>query len=282
MSSFTPAERGMSIRMPSTANFLIDSTDRDETRYPSASDFQIVSQNSLFNGFFTRLAVAECVVDWCVDNISAAADNNIFTVTVSSTNYSVTLPDGQYTVAQALDTLVAELNALPVPGVTFSVGGVAGASGAKTLSGTAAFTVVATNLSIELNIASGVSGTDFPVNCPLLLPYTYIDFVCPQLTYCQDLKDNTTNPVKRDVLYRWYFAWDTPAPLDTYGYPINQGYQRFIQRRYLNFPKQIRWDNIQPIGNLAFQVYTSQGTQLSIAEGAGEFEWKMSILVSEV
>ena len=267
--------------MPSTANFLIDSTDRDETRYASASDFQIVANASLFNGFFTRLGVVEVVLDWCVDNISAAADNNLFTVNVGGTDYTVTIPDGQYTVAQALDELVAQLNALPVPGVTFSVGGVAGASGAKTLSGTAAFTVVVTNLSIELNVASGVAGTDFPINCPLLLPYTYIDFVSPQLTYCQDLKDNTTNYVKRDTLYRWYFAWDGPAPLDVYGYPINQGYQRFIQRRYLNFPKQIRWDNIQPIGNLSFQVYTSQGSLLSIEEGAGEFEWKMSLLISE-
>ena len=127
-------------------------------------------------------------------------------------------------------------------------------------------------------------GNDFPINCPKLLPYTYIDFVSNSLTYNQALKDATTNAVSNNVLYRWYFANDNvPQVLDAYGYPIYQGYQRFIARRALPYPKQIRWVSNQPIGQIQFQVYSSQGTVLSSAEVAGgEFEWAMTLLVSEV
>ena len=280
MSTFLPAEKGQTIREPSTANFLIDSTDRDD-KYPTAGDFQIISNQSLLNGFFTRLAPVEVVLDWCVDNISVSTENTTFSVNVGGTDYVATLADGQYNVQQALDALVVALNGAGT-GITFSVGGTAGASGQKTLTATGNFVINDTQLARELNLAIGsAAGVDYPVNCPLLLPYTYLDFVSQQLTYNQDLKDTTTNYIKRDVLYRWYFAWDGPAPLDTYGYPINQGYQRFVQRRYIPFPKQIRWDNIQPIGNLGFQVFSSQGTPLDPAASAGEFEWKMTMLVSE-
>lgn len=266
-------KKGVTVRFPSTANLLIDSTDRTTG---NSTDFSIALRQNILSGFFTRFAVVEVIMDWCVDNVSAATDNNIFSFNDDKSDFSVTVPDGHYTVATLLAELVALLNAAGSV-VTFSIGGDTVAN--ATLKGNSNFIVHLTNLSRELNIASEVSGLEFPISCPNISPYTYVDIVSQQLTYCQDLKDATSNQVNRDVLYRWYFAWDGVAPIDTLGYPINQGYLPFVQRRYLSFPKQIKWDNIQPIGQMAFQVYDSQGNLLDV--GKGDMEWKMSILVSE-
>lgn len=268
-------EAGVTIRNPSTANLLIDSIDRSSG---TSADFIINKRQSIMNGFFHRIAVTEVVLDWCVDNVSAATDNNTFIVVTPAGTFTATLDDGSYTVASLLDRLVILLNAASGIGVTFSI---TDGPGYKILHGTVAFTVTETNLSVELNITPGVNSVDHPVTCPVLLPYTYIDIVSNDLTNNQALKDTTTNEIERNVLYRWYFAWDGPAPVDPYGYPIYQGYQRFIVRRALNFPKQIRWENNVPVGQLAFQVCSSQGTVLLPSQVQGEFEWKMTLLVSE-
>jgi hypothetical protein len=269
-------KKGVTVRFPSTANLLIDSTDRTSG---TSADFSIALRQSILNGFFTRLAVVEVVLDWCVDNVSEGAGNNTFTINDGTSDFTATIPDGHYTVASLLDALVVQLNAAG-SSITFSKGG--GTVGNASLVGSKAFTIVFTNLSQELDlvpVGAGPSFTEYVINCPLILPFTYIDFTSQQLTYCQDLKDATTNSINRDTLYRWYFAWDGPAPTDAYGYPINQGYMPFVQRRYLAFPKQIKWDNIQPIGQMSFQAYDSQGVLLDV--GVGEMEFRMTLLVSE-
>lgn len=266
---------GITIRYPATANLLIDSIDRTSG---TSADFVINKKYSIMNGFFHRLAVTEVVVDWCVDNISATTKNNILTVDIAAVISTVTLDDGSYTVAQALDALIIKLNASAL-GVTFSL---TDGPGYKILHGDGNFAIVETDLSIQLNLYSGVADTDFDINCPVLLPYTYIDITSPELTYNQALKDTTTNDFEQNVLYRWYLAWDTPVAVDAYNYPIYQGYERFIARRVLPFPKQIRWENNMPVGQLSFKVFSSNGLLLSPAQtGNGEFEWKMTLLVSE-
>jgi hypothetical protein len=81
-------------------------------------------------------------------------------------------------------------------------------------------------------------------------------------------------------------AWDGPAPLDGYGYPIYMGQQPFISRRSIAFPKQIRWSANQPIGQMSFQVLDDNGQIAnpyvsSITNEAQELEWAMTLLVSE-
>ena len=275
-------DRGTTIRNPSTAHLLIDSSDRTSG---TSGNFIITKNNSIMNGFFHRMAVAEVVLDWCVDNVSAITGNNVFSIIVSGTPYSVTLPDESYTIAAALDELVILLNALAIGGNNFSIiapGGAGGYAGSATLASTGTFTIVDTPLSQQLNLTTGVAATHFIVQCPALLPYTYIDFVSNELTNNQSLKDTTTNYFETNVLYRWYFAWDNPPLDDKYGYPIYQSYQRFIARRALPFPKQIRWENNIPVGQLSFQVYSSLGQLLTPSQTAnGELEWKITLLVSE-
>jgi hypothetical protein len=273
-------QNGVTIRYPATANLLIDSIDRDEDAYPSSADFVINKKYSILNGFFHRLAVAEVVLDWCVDNVSAAAGNNkLVVIGAEDTIYTVTVPDGSYTVKALLDVLVTLLDAA-VEGQTFSINQTT--AGYVELESTDNFTVVETALASQLNLQIDVAALAFPVQCPAILPYTYVDFVSPELTYNQALKDATTNYQEQNVLYRWYFAWEGPAPVDEYNYPIYQGYEKFITRRVLPFPKQIRWENNIPVGQLSFQVYSSQGTLLKPTEaGNGELEWKITLLVSE-
>lgn len=275
-------DRGVTIRQPSTANLLIDSIDRPPTE--QSADFTINKNYSILNGFFTRLAVVEVVLDWCIDNVSNVTANNVFEISIAGTPTVVTFEDGSYTVATLLDKLVVLLNAASL-GQTFSIipsGGAGGYIGYASLHSTGTFTILQSNLQNELNMPINEPGVTFAIQCPVLLPYTYLDFVSSDITYNQSLKDTTTNTFETNVLYRWYFAWDVPAPVDTYGYPIYQGYERFIARRSIAYPKQVRWENNIPIGQISFQVYSSQGTILLPSQTAnGELEWKMTLLVSE-
>lgn len=298
MTEFIPAEKGVPIREASTANLMIDSIDRlnaDGTPKgnESSSDFIISKNNNIMTGYFTRIAITEIYMDWCMDNISANTTNNTITFLIPTFNagnpFTITLPDGQYTVQLALDTIVSIANlVIAGAGLAFSIVNsttVPGVKALKLLSGATPtnYRILPTNLQAQLNLLANSLGAEYPINCPKLLNYTYLDFTSTNLTYNQELQDQTTNLITRNVLYRWYFAWDAAAPVDSYGYPIFQGYQKFITRRYLSFPKQIRWSPNQPIGQLQFQVYTSTGQILTGNGGSdGEMEWAITCLISEV
>lgn len=289
---FVPTDRGVPIREPSTANLLIDSIDRTfNTNAPTSSsaNFNISKNQNILNGFFTRLAVVEVVLDWCVPNVAPAFDNNTLTYYIGDdvgTQYTITLEQGKYTIATALTTIKTKLNQQSVAeglGLNWQLVGDVPTTGfaalVLTLGGPVTF--VESNLQNQLNLPLDENQTEFPAECPLLLPITYLDFVCEQLTYNQDLKDETTNNASRNTLYRWVMAWDGPSPVDALGYPIYMGYQSFRTRRYLAFPKQIRWEPNQPIGQLSFQVVASTGELVPVPV-VGEMEWNMCLQVSEV
>jgi hypothetical protein len=294
---------GVTIRNPSTANLLIDSEDRTSGQ---AANFIIQKNNSILNGFFSRIGVAEVVLNWGVPNVRAPDEkqnfigNNTFTVRVQATPYTVTLLEGFYTVAEALNTIVYDLNHAPlgpIAGATFVVTADPGLVNFTTTQFVEDFSIDDTPLARQL----GFSTFDlaYALTSPFLLLSRYIDFVSPEITYNQSLKDastagstggavNTPRSVERTVLYRWYFAWDESPSYDEYGFPVLQGYTRFVTRRVLPFPKQIRWENSMPIGQLSFQVYNDKGKLLLpdiYVENQDPFnfklEWAMTLLVSE-
>jgi len=286
---------GATIRNPSTANFLISSSDRENfaTTGGNAANFNITKKSSLLNGFFTRIAPTEILLDWCFDNVSAYWGNNLFYVEVASgPQLSYLVPDGEYTVAALLDVIVAGLT-----NATYTFSLTTGTNGLKRIvcnltappNTAVSFKIKSVSnsgidtsrLPTELNLVKDVFALAFPVDCPKILPTQYIDFICPQLTTNQALKDTSTSLNEQNILFRWYFAWDTPEPVDTYGYPIYQGYKRFIQRRQIAFPKQIAWVPNQPIGQLTFQVVDDAGNILDPQASVSEFEWCMTMLVSE-
>jgi len=282
--SYDRLNKGVDIRNPSTANFLVDSNDRDDDSFPSSSNFTITKANSLFNGFFTRFALTEVVLTWMVPNISARAANNTMVVNGALPSVTITLPDGSYTVQQCLTQLVFELNkpapagfgagyfalrdSTLVPGVqelyTTNATNFWISSSISVENGT---TVVGLAQSLSLPTFTSSPGVGFTTNkysivSPNIVPYDYIDFTSPQLTSQQDVKDSSTAQYSPDVIYRWVFADDEPVGYDGYGYPILQSYKSFKLRRYLSFPKQLRWDPLIPLGQIQFQILDNTGTEL--------------------
>lgn len=259
----------VTIRQPATANLMVDSADRSEGTW---GNFQITRQQSILNGFFNRIGVTELVLEWGEPNIG---DNDQeFTITVGGTEVNAAIVPGEfYTVEKAIDyikeavtaalaaeaaplnTYTYEYNSQFPQGFWVSDGGAPAAPVPHTIS--------VTPLVEKLGILSAAANQNYHalVNPDLRL-YRYIDIVSQQLTYNQDLKDAATTEIVRDILARWYFAYDNQTNLDAYGFPILMGYEPFVLRRIFSPPKQIRWDNIQPVGNLTFQVYDDAQQQI--------------------
>ena len=307
----TLREAGTTIRNPSTANFVVDSSDRPgfplaiaNTYNNQSTNFTIQKNQSLFNGFFTRIAPTEVWLDYCLNNIAQYWKNTLFYVSLTQgpvfTYAIINLASGSYTTESALNSIVTLLNAsAPViaAGGTFSL--TTGVTGLAQLhyevgGNPTNFIISSTTgtggqlkLYAQLNFLADTWGNDFPVRCPNLLPTRYIDFVSNQVTYNQDVKDGSTALKTQDFVYRWYMAWDVPAPEDGLGYPIYQGYERFISRRYNAFPKQIKWNPGQPIGQVQWSLYDDGGDLIDITGGGnpalspGDLEWSMTMLVSE-
>jgi len=303
---FVPSEKGQTIRQPATANLMLDSQDRDVERFPFTNDFTISKNQSILNGFFTRLGTTEVVMDWGVPNVSADASNNFINMTLGTTRVAIPLAPGFYNAFDMITTVAKKANDLSgttgvgvqiafIDPVTF--GGVAFAH-----PGNIAWVSTGGNIQfhgggIGPYLFPGILGddtTDFPlVPLPQVLAstdidlrkYRYLDIVSENLTYNQDLKDDATNRSNRNVLCRWYMSYDNPEPSDEFGYPVRMGYRPFELRRIFNPPKQIRWDARQPVGQVSLQVYCDDNN----GPGGGNlwpddglyFDYLMTIQASE-
>jgi hypothetical protein len=121
--------------------------------------------------------------------------------------------------------------------------------------------------------------------------------VSSQLTYNQDLKDGSSDPIVRDMIARIYIEDETSPIIPVYKSDVTTGiimtqdvaipgtYPFTIYRKF-SMPKQIKWDNSQPLGNLTFEVYDDKGQILSAHLGAvypdsTMPDWRMTLLVSE-
>ena len=285
-------EQAIISRPTSSANFYISSTDRSPGF--SSGNFIINKSQNLFTGFFNRIAVNEIVVNWGIPNVAGYWGNNTFEVTLSGAivgTFSITLQDGFYTVEQLLDEIASLLNNATTPGLfvvnnigyTYTLSIDQGVSASSMLISTGS---LASQLFTPATILQIVPYNDAPVICPVILPTKYIDIVSDNLTYNQKVRDSTTSTVTRDVLYRWYFAYDNvPILRDAYQFPILEGYDPFVHRRTPPVVKQIRWSEIQPVGQVSFQVYDDQGRQISDSitnfPSGARFEFQMSCLLSE-
>jgi hypothetical protein len=206
------------------------------------------------------------------------------------------LGDGFYNVADALDAIVCDFNnnsgasgATPIWEVNVDCGSVSIYNNKNN------FTLEATGNSqlvyqLGLEESGLIEDSQYQhVIYPDLRLFRFLDFTCPQLTYAQDVKDATTNPVNVDSLARFYMAYDEAPQTDKYGFPILLGYKPTTIRRAFNPPKQIKWENGLPVGNLNFKVYGSY-----VFSSSGEVvvgwdankptptNWLMTIQVSEV
>jgi hypothetical protein len=288
-------DKATTFRQPSTANLMIDSADRASSD-GSCWEFQITRKQSIANGFFSRIGTTEVVLEWCEDNVSVDLSNNYVTMDISGVDYTVQIPNGQYTVERALNYIASAFN--DISGTTGRVctvtpgaveGGFAGIVFVPTtpkifmirgpLTNALDFQVFANGYPSNLAPIDDVSGSLFVPDCPDLRRYRYLDFVSEDLTYAQDLKDNSTQTYNRDVLCRWYMDDDVPEEVDGLGFPIYMGYRSFRRRRLYNPPKQIKWDTNLPLGNMRFAVYDNNGELLP--ESDERTNWLMTLQLSE-
>lgn len=289
MSTFLPAEKGVTFRMPSTANLMLDSADRDAI-YARANAFQITRPNAILNGFFTRIATTEVVLEYSTPNISPVFANNTLTIDISGTGAPATYTAfGFFNAAELSDWVASKLNAkggtwtiaAAPPALGLGAGAIISpaANSYVTFTGPIADALAISGSELFVGPTADVSGVFISSVFVDLRPFRYLDFVSPQLTYNQDLKDSATSPFARDVLCRWYMAYDDPPLYDTYGFPILMGYAPFQLRRIFSPPKQIRWDNIQSLGNIAFEVWDSENR---LAAFNANTNWLMTLQISEV
>ena len=308
MTTFLPAEKGMTIRQPSTANLMLDSADRDDTRYPSPWDFQINRPQSLLNGFFTRIGTTELVLEWDTPSISGPSQtqdaSGARSLVLNINGYGsnpVLIPYQKCWVKSAqfwFDNMIQRVNDLSGTTnfyFTFDISGsVYNLIGRSTAGGLQGYYFNDSTLGRMAQVAGdgpyfNSYRTAREINAPDFRLVRYLDFISPQLTYNQDLKDSSTKLKVVDVLARWYMAYDQENSEDAYGFPIYMGYSPFCIRRLFNPPKQIRWDNIQPLGNLSFQVWAQLWPAAGNRYTYGPIlnpdyyntEWLMTLQISE-
>lgn len=303
-------DKGITIQNPSTAAFMINSEDRNQYGRGSenSGSFTIYKNEALFNGFFNRLALQEVVMNWSIPNIANHPNMNMinFTFTYQAPPAApivrtVTLNQGYYYVADVINALVNAMNVLTTPNVFQSVTITNGARAIQTNQAIVAGAVWSITPNVGENLGRKLFGAA-QLNLPLAQRFVvispdirfteYVDIVSPQLTYNQSLKDNTTAPLSRSVLYRWYFSDEytgTNTNNDNMGFQILPGYRQSFSRRLIPFPKQILWNKSQPIGSVSFQVYTDTGelinptntTAYPLANGSPAMEFQMTMLISE-
>ena len=285
------------IRVPATANLLIDSADRYEYSNNTTNpfNFQIYRPQNLINGFFTRVGVSEVVMEWCEPNIPST--NNFVGIDVSGLGVKqVTIPGGFYTTAGLLDTLVSEVNSEYYSSFNSTVLSVVGGPETPVYLDCSGYyanfasTRIANALGIYQPPVPRILGykQSYQINCPDLRPCRYIDIICEDLTKVQRVKDSSTAPTQHDVLTRFYFDEDSQETYDSLGFPILMGYKPFCRRKLYNPPKQIRWEQNIPVGSLAFTAYARSaigsapgGYPYAQLSTSTDTNWDMTLQLSE-
>ena len=298
-------DRAITVRPSSTSLFCIDSSDRYNTvvaqQFGTTSPYNfVISKNeSLLNGFFSRIGLTEIVFPYYIPNINNQT-NTIKMIYNGGAETNVTINNGFYSPTALAAALQASLI-------------VAGAAGATVIYNTTGQFVIdvgagndiilfdGTNAPYGISLFDLLGGTAAWINpggqvltgrvtrCRFT---EYIDIVCTQLTYNQDLKDSSSDPVVRDIIARVYLECENDQPI-----PVNvvagtntsvintvPGTYPFTIYRQFKTPKMIKWNKSQPIGNLKFEVYDSRGNQLTMAGIMEDYlapDWRMSLLVSE-
>jgi len=312
-------DRAITIRPSATAVFAVDSADRyaninairggtSVTQIPLSSPYQFsISRNqSLLNGFFRRIALTEVVFPYYIPNVNLRTQDLFYDSSVSGANRQITIGQAFYTPSQLAAAVQAALIADGATGVTVVyLDGkfVVDAGAGNTIAfepGVDAPTLPSINnfQLFDMMGFSSINSTPARTQTSRVTRarYTeYLDIVCSQLTYNQDLKDSSTDPTFRDVMARVYLECENDQPIGifttlaassetTAPNSVPGTYPVTLYRQFKN-PKQIAWDPSQPIGNLVFEVYDSHGELLANLTSVGtqyQFpDWRMTLLISE-
>jgi len=314
------------IRMPSYAILGIDSEDRfkdyTEARAVTSTsfnrspyDFQITKNESLMNGFFTRLAITEINFPWVIPNINDLTSQIRFEYQIvgnPAITVTIRLSYGFYRpseiaseIQRIVRNLVLDLSGFnmrygtddteffPNQRPAFSYDNVSFPIAFLPMdSDSPAYPYPASARQLFDLLGFSNRNTTLSIVRDGLTTYCqsvrYIDIVCNQLTYTQALKDTMSQSVARDTMCRVYLGdANTPStisPSDPLFCP--PGCAPFTIYRQFSTPKFIRWLPDQPVqGNLRFQVFDDNGVALadSVARETDteSSNWSMTLLVSE-
>lgn len=304
------AHDGVDIRMPSTALLGVSSSDRYKNianvggpsiGRTSPYAFSLTSNQNFMTGFFTRIALTEFAMTWTLPTITA--NNCLLRLLYGGNTYLLTVPNrsvipntstGWYTPTTLAAALQAAIRTA-TGNVAFTLvsDAVTGAFTAQSNNGTTfAFGPVIDPSRPEaftLWNMMGWYGNAAPLavlqqsGVPTMLRTQFIDVVCSQLTYAQDVKDADTGNQSRDVMARIYLA--EPGLNND---PELVGSQPFKIYRDFSTPKQIKWERNLPIGQMTFTLYDDQGYALTAgndffsAEAGINGDWNITLLVSEI
>jgi len=319
----------VTIRPASTALLTIDSEDRfnnyTEKRRTNYADyngspynFTITKDESLMNGFFTRMAVTEVVFPTNgIPNINTQT-NDIrvywFPTGGPEEDQTVTIPVGFYTphaLASTIQSVVAGtdpslssftmtygLNSqgIPSPQFHYITNNATKVAFEALPYNSQAYPYPDTTRQLFDLLGMG------PQNQPTAgLPtvtggYTgtttcqgtrYVDIVCSQLCYNQPLKDASSQSIVRDSLCRLYLipnAYENTISPNDPNYAPPGTVPTTIYRNF-TLPKQIAWSPNQPMGQLTFEIYDDNGSILEpVTQTNGtssNIEWSMTLQVTE-
>jgi hypothetical protein len=309
-------DRAVTVRPSSTAFFGVDSKDRyaklsDRIANPTSPyRFTIAKNQSLLNGFFHRIALTEITLPWYIPNITdEVVDINVVTPGPVVTPIQIAGSGAFLTPSEIAANLQAEIQAIPGLNnvqVAYVDGAFAFVDAVSPVPPQFAFSRVAPvdryqlfdflNLGAD-NTVLQVDQYSGPTRCRWT---EYVDVVCSQLTYNQELKDGSTSRVERDVLCRVYVEFEDDKTQPVWDSQNNEilisdedipGVSPFTIYRKFPMPKQILWNNAQPLGNLTFELYDDKGRILSYNDdgSANPFmqfdyklpDWRFTLLVSE-
>jgi hypothetical protein len=309
-------------RSPAYAILAIDSEDRFKD-YPesltvatggyndSPYDFQITKNESMMNGFFTRLALTEINFPWAIPNINPTTNQIIVQYQVGANpvqTATITIPTGFYRPSALASALQLQLQIIPALATATVVYGdtnepffgyqtnAAGTTMAfqPLPYNSTAYPYPATTKQLfyllgfrDINTVLVATSGGLYTFCQAI---RYIDIVCNQLTYNQALKDTMSQAVARDTLCRLYLGdgpytgTSTINPSDPDFCP--PGCAPFTIYRQFTNPKFIRWLPNQPVqGNLRFEAFDDNGVSLTrmVSDffNSRDMNWSMTLLVSE-
>jgi hypothetical protein len=319
---FGGEEGTQTIRPSSTALFCISSVDRYAnigdrrvvSRQSSPYRFTITKNESLLNGFFTRMALTEIKFPWTLPNVSASSFTNLIGITCGTDSHVITIPDGFYTAPELAATITSTWNTLYTTNTilmevnpnlndgSFLLTPVTGGSlvavypaGVGTTPSLPLNTFQLVDMMGFINLNSVPAALQLSYGTPNLLWTEYVDIVATNLTYNQALKDSSSSQATRDIIYRIYLTETeqsynypkTTAAQNTYFGQLPYGTRPFVIYRQFQNPKEIRWNKQQPIGQVTFEVYDDKGRNLADLFGSTPYgnlysaDWNMTMLVSE-
>ena len=296
----------ITVRPSSTALLTIDSEDRYKnyvearTNPTSPYNFVITKTENLMAGFFTRLAVTEINFPWAIPNINAKT--NTMVIDISSAGQTIQqqifLAQGFYTPNQLAEEIQATVRLVNpfVANFVMSYGTIPNFAGTAPV-----FDYYSGDPDVAISFSPllyGIQEYPYPPTTKQLFDllgfndtntilqesarsgYTlcqairYIDIVCNQITSVASLKDNTSQPVVRDMLCRVYLGdgggtGQSTTSADASGF-CPPGCAPMTIYRAFPHPKQIAWIPNQNIGGfLQFQVYDDAGDLLSTSVLSG-------------